>query len=105
MILTFPNSLVLASARWVSSCSLSFIQMQFKVKATLAKCNTTTGAVSTWQFGRLDNGWYGAKLLNGSKRLYFNSVAKMNTCIGKFITDYDYTVVTKPAAEQLSLAL
>ena len=82
--------------------------MQFKISATLVKPNTKTGAVSTWQFGRLDNGWYGAKLLNGSKKLYFNSAAKMNACLGKFITDYGYTVVpAQPTADtvQLSLAL
>ncbi len=80
--------------------------MNFKVSATLAKCNTTTGAVSTWQFGRLDNGWYGAKLLKGTKKLYFNSPAKMQACIGKFIADYGYTVSTPVnTCEQLSLAL
>ena len=80
--------------------------MQFKISATLAKCNITTGAVSTWQFGRLDNGWYGAKLLNGSKKLYFNSAIKMQTCIGKFVTDYGYVVATPVnTCEQLSLAL
>ena len=80
--------------------------MQFKVNATLVKPNTTTGATSTWQFGRLDNGWYGAKLLDGSKKLYFKSAAKMQACIGKFIADYGYSVATPVnTCEQLSLAL
>ncbi len=80
--------------------------MNFKVSATLVKPNAKTDATSTWQFGRLDNGWYGAKLLNGSKKLYFSTAAKMNTCIGKFIADYGYTVSTPVnTCEQLSLAL
>ncbi len=79
--------------------------MNFTIKATLVKSNTTTGATSTWQFGRLSNGWYGAKLLNGSKKLYFNSPAKMQACIGKFVADYGYSVAVQPATEQLSLAL
>ena len=80
-------------------------QMNFKISATLVKPNTTTGAMSTWQFGRLDNGWYGAKLLNGSKRLYFKSSLKMQACIGKFVADYGYAVAVQPTTTQLSLAL
>ncbi len=80
--------------------------MNFKVNTTLVKSNTTTGAMSTWQFGRLDNGWYGAKLLDGSKKLYFNSALKMQACIGKFVSDYGYAVATPVnTCEQLSLAL
>jgi len=79
--------------------------MNFKISATLVKPNTTTGAMSTWQFGRLDNGWYGAKLLNGTKKLYFNSPAKMQACIGKFVSDYGYVVAVQPTTVQLSLGL
>ena len=80
--------------------------MNFKISATLAKCNTTTGAVSTWQFGRLDNGWYGAKLLKGTKKLYFNSPAKMQACIGKFVADYGYVVAPhQPQADTVQLSL
>ena len=79
--------------------------MNFKVNTTLVKPNTTTGAMSTWQFGRLDNGWYGAKLLDGSKKLYFKSALKMQACIGKFVADYGFTVATQPTTVQLSLAL
>ena len=79
--------------------------MNFKISATLVKSNTTTGGTSTWQFGRLDNGWYGAKLLNGTKKLYFNSPAKMQACIGKFVADYGYSVAVQPTTVQLALAL
>ncbi len=79
--------------------------MNFQISATLVKPNTVTGGTSTWQFGRLDNGWYGAKLLDGSKRLYFKSVDKMNACLGKFISAYGYSVATQPTTVQLSLAL
>ena len=79
--------------------------MNFTISATLVKPNAKTDATSTWQFGRLDNGWYGAKLLNGSKKLYFSTAAKMNTCIGKFIADYGYAVAVQPTTVQLSLGL
>ena len=79
--------------------------MNFQISATLVKLNAKADATSTWQFGRLDNGWYGAKLLNGSKRLYFKSAAKMNTCIGKFIAAYGYTVAVPSTTVQLSLGL
>ncbi len=79
--------------------------MNFKISATLVKPNAKTDATSTWQFGRLDNGWYGAKLLNGTKKLYFNSPAKMQACIGKFVADYGYAVAVQPTTTQLSLAL
>ncbi len=82
--------------------------MDFQVKATLTKVNTTTGATSTWQFGRLSNGWHGCKSLNTDKKLYFKSAAKMNACLGKFISAYGYSVATPEApavTQQLSLAL
>ena len=82
--------------------------MNFTISATLVKPNTTTGATSTWQFGRLSNGWYGCKSLNTDKKLYFKSAAKMNACLGKFISAYGYSVATPeaPAAtQQLSLSL
>jgi len=90
---------------------MSFVMsnMNFNVQATLVKPNPKNAGTSTWQFGRLANGWYGCKSLNSDKRIYFDTAAKMDACLGKFISKYGYTVACpeqpEPDCVQLSLAV
>ena len=77
--------------------------MNFQVTTVLSKV-TPKGNTSTWQFGRLANGWYGGKSLTTGQKHYFASTSKMQACITRFVSNYGYAAPL-PTDVQLCLPL
>ncbi len=69
-----------------------------RVTTTLVKLQKGA-TVSTWKFGRLDNGWFAGKSTVTGKKLFFKTADKMQACIDRYMTDYGYSY----PVEQLSL--
>jgi hypothetical protein len=77
--------------------------MNFQVTTVLSKV-TPKGNTSTWQFGRLANGWYGGKSLTTGQKQYYPTPSKMQAAITRFVTNYGYAAPL-PSDEQLCLPL